>query len=102
MVHIKYRQEKIIKLNLGVLDYAPKSPDLNLVEILWSILDKKLITKPIYSKAALIDCFEEEWNDIGKDLCIKLVESMSESIYKYLKAKGRHFLESFLHIVFGF
>ena len=76
MIHIKYRHEKIIKLKLGVLDYAPKSPDLNLVEILWSILDKKLITKPIYSKAALINRFEEEWNDIDKDLCIKLVESM--------------------------
>ena len=92
MVHIKYRQEKIIKLKLGVLDYARKSPDLNSVEIFWSIFDKKLITKPIYSKAALIDRLEEEWNDIGKDLCIKLVESMPERIHKCLKDKGGYFL----------
>ena len=48
--------------------------------------------KPIYSKAALIDRLEEEWNNIDKDLCIKLVESMSERIHKCLKAKEGHFL----------
>ena len=46
-------KEKIVKVKLRVLDCAPKSPDLNPVEMLWSILDKKLPTKPIYSKAAL-------------------------------------------------
>ena len=57
-----------------MLDWTPKSPDLNPMEKLWSTLDKKLAAKPIYSKAALIERFQEEWNNIGKDLCIKLVE----------------------------
>ena len=61
-------KEQIVKLKLRVLDWAPKSPDLSSVEILWPILDKKLATKPIYSKAALIDRLEEEWNNIDKDL----------------------------------
>ena len=85
-------KEKIVKLKLRVLDWAPKSSDLNPVEMLWSILDKKLPTKPIYSKAALIDRLQEEWNNIDKDLCIKLVESMPERIRKCLKTKGGHFL----------
>ena len=51
---------KIVKLKLNVLEWAPKRPDLNPVEMLWSILDKKLVTKSIYSKAALIERLQEE------------------------------------------
>ena len=85
-------KEKIVKLKLNVLELAPKSPDLNPVKMLWSILDKKLATKPIYWKAALIERLQEEWNNIDKDLCVKLVESMPEHIQKCLKAKGGHFV----------
>ena len=85
-------KEKIAKLKLDVLDWAPKSPDLNPIEMLWSILDKKLASKPMYSKAALMDRLQEEWDNVDQDLCIKLVESMPERIRKCLKAKGGHFL----------
>ncbi|CAM4796680.1 unnamed protein product [Rotaria magnacalcarata] len=85
-------KEKIIRLKLKMLDWAPKSPDLNPVEMLWSILDKKLASKPIYSKAALVERLQEEWNNVDKDLCIKLVESMPDRIRKCLKAKGGHFV----------
>lgn len=88
----KIVQEKISKLKLNVLNWAPKSPDLNPIEMLWSILDKKLGSKPMYSKIALIDRLQEEWNLIDQDLCIKLVDSMPERIRKCLKAKGGHFL----------
>ncbi|CAF3183212.1 unnamed protein product [Rotaria socialis] len=73
-------KEKIVKLKLNMLEWVPTSPDLNRIEMLWSILDKKLVAKPMYSKAALIDRLQEEWNNIDKDLCIKLVESMPERI----------------------
>ena len=53
-------KEKIAKLKLRMLDWAPKSPYLNSIEMLWSILDKKLTAKPIYSKAALIERLQEE------------------------------------------
>ena len=35
-------KDKITKLKLNVLDWAPKSPNLNSVVMLWSILEKKL------------------------------------------------------------
>ena len=35
-------KDQIRKMKLKVLDWAPKSPDLNPIEMLWSILDKKL------------------------------------------------------------
>ena len=83
---------KIAKLKLNVLDWAPKSPDLNPIEMLWSILDKKLTSKPIYSRTALMERLQKEWDNIGQGLCIKLVESIRERIQKCLKAKGGHFL----------
>ena len=85
-------KENIAKLKLGMLEWAPKSPDFNPVEMLWSILDKKLVAKSIYLKAVLIERFQGNWNNIDKDLCIKLVESMPERIHKCLKAKGGYFL----------
>ena len=60
--------------------------------MLRSILGKKLATKPIYTKATPIERLQEEWNNIDKDLCIKLIESMPKRICTCLKAKGKHFL----------
>ena len=48
-------KEKIVKLKLRMFDWPRKSPDLNPVEILKSILNKNFSTK-----AALIDRLEEE------------------------------------------
>ncbi|CAF3398489.1 unnamed protein product, partial [Rotaria socialis] len=84
-------KDKITKLKLNVLDWAPKRPDLNPIEMLWSIIDKKLASKPIYSRASAVERLQEEWDNIDQDLCIKLVESMPERIQKCLKAKGGHF-----------
>ncbi|CAF1597481.1 unnamed protein product [Adineta ricciae] len=88
----KIVKQRIRQMKLNVLDWASKSPDLNPIEMLWSILDKKLAAKPIYSRTALKERLEEEWNNIDQDLCIKLVESMPERIQKCLAAKGGHFL----------
>ena len=85
-------KEKIVKLKLRMFNWALKRPALNSVEMVWSIFDEKIAAKPIYSKAVLIERLQEEWNNIEKDLCIKLVESMPERIHKCLKTKERHFL----------
>ena len=92
LAYVQYRERKIAKLKLNLLDWAPKSPDLSPIEMLWSILDKKLASKLIYSKAALMDRLQEEWDNVDQDVGIKLVESMPGRIRKCLKAKGRHFL----------
>jgi transposase len=46
----KLVSEKIAKMRLNMLEWAPKSPDLNPVEMLWSILDKKLCQTHIYKR----------------------------------------------------
>ena len=85
-------KEKIEKMKLNLLNWTPKSPDLNPIEMLWSIIDKKLALRPIYSKATLIERIQEEWDQIDTELCVKLVQSMPERIKKCLKAKGGHFM----------
>ena len=61
-------KDKIAKLKLTVLDCVPKSPDLNLIEMLWSILDKRLASRPIYLRAAPMKRLQEEWGNIDQDL----------------------------------
>lgn len=85
-------KEKITRFKLNVLDWAPKSPDLNPIEMLWSIIDKRLASRPMYSKASLVERLQEEWNNTSQDSCVKLVESMPERIRNCLKAEGGHFL----------
>ena len=88
----KLVQQKIQKMKLNVLDWAAKSPDLNPIEMLWSILDKKLAAKPMYSKAALSERLQEEWDAIDQSLCLSLIDSMPDRIQRCLKAKGGHFM----------
>ena len=60
----KLVQEKMAKLKLNILEWSAKSPGLNSIEMLCSILDKKLAVKPIYSTIELRQRLEEEWNGI--------------------------------------
>ena len=56
----KLVSEKIAKMKLNMFEWVAKSPYLNPVEMLWSIIDKRLVAKPIYTKERL----KEEWNGI--------------------------------------
>ena len=81
----KLVQEKIAKLRLNVLERPAKSLDLNPIEMLWSILDKKLAAKPIYSIMEFCQRLEE-WNGIRQLSCLNLIDSMPEKIQKCLKS----------------
>ncbi len=75
---------------------SSNSPDLNVVEELWSIIDKRLASKPVNNKAELEKRLQEEWDKISITLCQSLVDSMSVRIEKCLKTKGGHFSWGFL------
>ena len=84
-------KNKMEKLKLKVLDWPAKSPDLNPVELVWSILDKRLMATPIYNKTTLRKRLEEEWKSLDVELCKSLIDSMPERLTKCLKARGGHF-----------
>jgi transposase len=54
----KIIKEKMDKMGLKVLKWTPKSPDLNPIEMLWSIIDKRLASKPIFQKPLSLNGFE--------------------------------------------
>ena len=81
----KLIREKMAKLKVDVLEWAAKSPHLNPIEMLCSILDKKLAAKPTYSIMELRQRLEEEWNGISQLSCLNLIDSMPDRIQKCLK-----------------
>ena len=62
----QFVQEKMKKLRLNVLEWPVKNLNLNPVEMLRSILDKKLAAESIYSIMEPRQRLEEEWNGISQ------------------------------------
>ena len=75
--------------NIRVMNFPSRSPDLNPIENLWSIVKSKVHRRGSYSsKDALWEAFEKEWESIEPALCRKLVHSMTSRVRAVIKAKG--------------
>ena len=74
-----------VEKNMLTLDW---SPDLNLIENLWSILYEKIKRRACNDKACLFNCVQEAWNNLEPFLLTRLVDSMPQRIVAVLAAKG--------------
>ncbi|GFW68604.1 transposable element Tcb2 transposase [Trichonephila clavipes] len=84
---------KIVKLYLWYhckkeLHTPPQSPDLNVIENVWSQLEKSVHEHAITSKEDLKNVLKEEWTKITVETTKKLVESMPKKLQAVIKAKG--------------
>lgn len=70
------------------LDHPPQSPDLNPIENLWELLDRKIRVRPIKDKNELKSRLLEEWGKISPDMTANLVNSMNRRLLAVKKAKG--------------
>jgi len=59
------------ELGVKVLDWPAKSPDLNPIESLLSIIDDKLKFQPISSLKELTEALATAWLSIKTELCKK-------------------------------
>jgi len=73
-----------------MVDWPPQSPDINLIENLWSIVKNKLSKRILRQSTDLWDAVQEEWNGISADLIRTLYRSMPSRINSVLKNKGLH------------
>lgn len=71
-----------------VLETPPQSPDINPIENLWELLDRKVRETPITSKSHLKERLQEEWAEIPSSLLENLISSMPRRLRMVIKAKG--------------
>ena len=81
---LEYFEKKRIKR----IDWPSNSPDLNLIENLWSIVDNKLLKLPITNVDDLKNALPIVWADISQDTVQKLFESMPRRLREVIKRKG--------------
>ena len=67
------------KQGIRTLPWPPSSPDINIVENVWSIIDRKLLKYTIYDIDQLKNAVIEVWNEIP----MKTIENL------YLSIRGR-------------
>jgi len=72
------------------MQWPAQSPDLNPIEHLWSHLKKKLADYDTPPKGILElwERVQEEWEEIGPEVCQNLIESMPRCVEAVIKAKG--------------
>ena len=75
---------------IEVLDWPPQSPDLNPIEHLWYHVKEQLAGYDERAKGVhqMWERVEEVWETIDPNLCLGLIESMSERVAAVLEAKG--------------
>ncbi|XP_063977348.1 transposable element Tcb1 transposase [Diachasmimorpha longicaudata] len=66
----------------------PQSPDLNPIEHLWDLLERRIRKHAITSKKMLKDIIMQEWGKIAPEDTAKLVDSMPRRLIEVLKRKG--------------
>ena len=76
--------------DINVLDWPSQSPDLNPIEHLWWELKHRLNQYPTMPKNndELLNHVVEIWDTIGKDVCMKLIESLPQRINAVIMARG--------------
>lgn len=76
--------------NITKLNWPPRSPDLNLIENLWSYVDRKLSKIKITTREQLISELLSIWLSIPPELVKKLYSSLKNRCRLILANKGRH------------
>jgi len=76
--------------DVSLLQAAPKSPDLNLIENIWSILDSQLDGREFRNIRHLKAEAERAWRNIPLETCQQLVDSMQSRLQKVMRLKGGH------------
>ena len=80
------------KMKITVLDWPGNLPDLNLIQILWSIVKNRLRKMDCTTKIKPIEAVIHVWfhDEEIKKICKTLVLSMKKQVKSVLENKGGH------------
>ena len=78
--------------NVSVLPWPAKSPDLNPIEHIWDLLDRRVRARAIPPRNVreLAGALVEEWGNISQQELANLVQSMRRRCTAVLNAAGGH------------
>ena len=83
-------KEVLFNAGMIALEFPPYSPDLNPIENLWSILQRRVEQRTCDTMEELQDVISDEWNKISPDLLQKLAHSMPARCQAVIEAEGWH------------
>ena len=78
------------KHKINVLHWPAVSPDLNVIENIWDIIDKKLTKCHPTSVNDLQLMILKLWTETSAQACTDLVQSMTRRIKKCIQVRGSH------------
>ena len=102
LIHVSKTTMKFINEHkLKVMKWPANSPDLNLIEHLWSQLKAKFhkawealgsgrISRDSGAMAIYVEMLKRIWKEELAEVAMELVKSMSRRIKAVIKAKGGH------------
>ena len=77
--------------NIDLLEWPGNSPDLNLIENLWTNMKNKVSEKQPLSGAELVKAIKKVWvKEISKQYCQNLIENMPRRIKAVINDRGGH------------
>ena len=78
--------------NVSVLPWPAKNPDLNPIEHIWDLLDRRLRARAIPPRNVqeLADALVEQWGNISQQELSNLVQSMRRRCTAEVNAAGGH------------
>lgn len=74
--------------HIKVVRGPPCSPDLNPIENMWAIVDRKMAGLTFESQARFENALRREWAQLHVELCQKLIKSMPKRIDMVSKTGG--------------
>ena len=81
-------RDYMVNNRMPLMPWSPQSPDLNPIENLWSILDRKLMARRVHSKPELLQALDNAWRELPVRLLTDLADIMPDRIDAVIKVRG--------------